>query len=81
MQVNLQLRQTATPLVLNANQLGIEPGQRIEVLPIVNMAPSLNAGLPIDSACQASVEVIDNSTGRTGTYQTGGRRFELPAVQ
>jgi hypothetical protein len=69
---------------LNADTLGLKLGERIDVRPIVTLtAPpvtSPTAASPrIDSACQASVEVFDQKSGRTETYQAA--RVQSPAVR
>ena len=79
MPVNLEPGQTAS-LDLTANMLGLQPGQRMEIQPIVSTMPSVTSGPPIRSACLGSAEVFDQVTGRTATYQSGGREL-LPAVQ
>jgi len=78
LQVNLQPGQAAV-LDLNSDTLGLEPGQRMELQPVVSTTPSTAAGPAIPSACQANAEVFDNASGRTATYQTGAKA--LPAVQ
>ena len=80
LQVNLAPG-TATSLDLNADALGLKVGQHVEVQPVVSVAPSISAGPPIATACQASVEVFDHLTGRTWTYQTQLPAVQLPAVQ
>jgi hypothetical protein len=69
---------TAASLDLNADTLALQR-RRIEVQPLVSLTPPLAAGPPINSVCQASVEVFDHFTGRTWTYQAS--LFQLPAVQ
>jgi len=76
-QVNLQPGQTDS-LELHADELGPAPGQRKEIQPLVSPLVSA-AAVPTNSACQATSEVFDSLTGRTWTYQPGGR--ELPAVR
>lgn len=67
---------------LNASALGLAPGQRTEVLPVVTPTPPISATAitPMASACQVSVEAFDRATGRTQTYQ-GGMMKSVPAVQ
>jgi hypothetical protein len=72
-QVNLEPGQSAS-LELRAESLGLQGGQQMELQPFVIPAPSITAGPPIRSACQASAEVFDTLTGRTMTYQVGGRQ-------
>jgi hypothetical protein len=60
---------TAMPVNLNADSLGLKSGQRIEVLPTVSV--SHYGAAPAFSLCRANVEVFDNRTGRTWTYQSG----------
>src|ERR1700735_1274001 len=60
---------------LNADTLDVKSGERIDVRPIMILtAPPVTdptaVGPPINSACQASVEVFNHSTGRTETYQS-----------
>jgi hypothetical protein len=62
MQAQLAPWQT-TSLNLNADTLGLAPRTRIELKPIVTIMRA--------TTCQASVEVFDNRTGRTWTYQSG----------
>jgi hypothetical protein len=47
------------------------PQQRIEVQPIVTLAPSAPGAAPVISECLASVAVYESHTGRTLTYQSG----------
>ena len=68
-----------TSLDLRADMLGLRLGQRAEVQPILDMTAPPTAGAPLNSVCQASVEVFDNLTGRTRTYQF--TLASLPAVQ
>ena len=70
---------TVMSLALNANTLGLQLGQRINVQPIVTVTSPTTSGPPINSVCQASVEVFDHVTGRTETYQTAPA--QLTAVQ
>jgi hypothetical protein len=60
---------TAMPVNLNADSLGLKSGERIEVLPTVSV--SHYGAAPAFSFCRANVEVFDNRTGRTWTYQSG----------
>ena len=76
-QVNLQPGQ-ADSLEVHAITLGIAPGQRMELQPVVSPFVSA-AAASSGSACQATTEVFDTLTGRTWTYQPGER--QLPAVQ
>jgi hypothetical protein len=57
------------PVNLNADSLGLKSGQRIEVLPTVSV--SHYGAAPTISLRRANVEVFDNRTGRTWTYQSG----------
>jgi hypothetical protein len=76
-QINLQPGQSDS-LELHAATLGLAPGQRAEIQPLVNSAMSSTA-VSINSACQATAEVFDTLTGRTWMYQAGAR--QLPAGQ
>jgi sugar lactone lactonase YvrE len=58
-----------TTLDFNANTLTGQSGQRIEIQPMVSLI-SLPGG--VASACQASVEVYDQHSGRTATRQDSG---------
>ncbi len=60
---------TAMAVNLNADSLGLKSGERIEVLPAVRV--SHYGAAPAFSFCRANVEVFDNRTGRTWTYQSG----------
>jgi hypothetical protein len=71
MPVNLSPGQS-TSVDLNAKTLFLRFGQRIEVVPQVVLMPPITTGPPLTVACQATVEVFDNRTGRTSTYQVGG---------
>ena len=69
---------------LNADTLDVKSGERIDVRPIMILtAPPVTdptaVGPPINSACQASVEVFNHSTGRTETYQSA--RVQSPGVR
>jgi hypothetical protein len=70
---------TGTAVDLNADTVGVKVGQRIEVLPTITLAPLVAGAAPSNSLCQATVEVFDRLSGRTWTYQAGGK--QLPAVQ
>jgi hypothetical protein len=61
------------PVDLNADSLGLKLGQLIEVLPTVSVTQQVVGAAPTNSYCQASVQVFDNRTGRTWTYQAGER--------
>ncbi len=61
-----------TTLDFNANTLTGQSGQRIEIQPMVALI-SLPGG--VASACQASVEVYDQHSGRTATRQDSGGSF------
>jgi hypothetical protein len=64
---------TAMPVDLNADSLGLKLGQLIEVLPTVSVTQQVVGAAHTNSYCQASVQVFDNRTGRTWTYQAGER--------
>jgi len=69
--VNLTQGQS-TSVDLNGKNLFLKFGQRIEVVPQVVLMPPITTGPPLPVACPATVEVFDNRTGRTSTYQVGG---------
>lgn len=69
---------------LNADNLDLKSGDSIDVRPIVTLTrppvtSPTTASPRIDSACQASVEVFDQKSGRTETYQSA--RVQWPAVR
>jgi hypothetical protein len=70
--VNLSGGQSAS-LILNFDTLGRPPGAagRVEIQPLVTLAPSAAGAAPKGNACPASVSVVDNLLGRTMTYQSG----------
>jgi hypothetical protein len=71
-QVDLQPGQSDS-LELHAATLGLAPGQRKEIQPLVRLVVSSSStAVPANSACQATTEVFDTVTGRTWTYQAGG---------
>jgi hypothetical protein len=80
--VNLSGGQSAV-LDLNSSSLNIPAGAqgRIELLPQVTLGTVASASTPQPVACPASVQVFDNQTGRTWTYQPGSAPTVLPAVQ
>jgi len=77
--VNLTGGQSAS-LTLNFDTLGRPRGiaGRIEIQPQVTLTPAAAAAaqVPVGNSCPASVDVVNNLTGRTWTHQSG-----LPAVQ
>jgi hypothetical protein len=81
MPVNLSGGQSAA-LDLNSSSLNIPAGVqgRIELLPQVTLGTIVSASAPQPVACPASVQVFDNQTGRTWTYQRGSAPIILPAV-
>jgi hypothetical protein len=68
LQVNLAPDRGAT-LDLNANTLGAQAAQRIELQPVLTLQNPV-VGTSAHSACAASSEVFDSATGRTLTHQT-----------
>jgi hypothetical protein len=65
---------------LNADTLGLKLGERIDVRPIVTATAPITTGSPVaSSVCQVSVEVFDQQSGRTETYQSA--RVQWPAVR
>jgi hypothetical protein len=60
---------TGTFVDLNADTLGLQFGQHLDVQPIVTVTAPIGTAA-INSACQTSVEVFDHLTGRTMTFQT-----------
>jgi hypothetical protein len=70
---------TGAPFDLTAESVGLKLGQRMDVQPMVTLIPAIGAAAAPPSACQATVEVFDQFTGRTQTYQTAG--VQLPALQ
>jgi hypothetical protein len=77
MPVTLSGGQSAS-LDLNSASLGIPSGApgRIELQPQVTLGSANGSSV----ACPASVEVFDNSTGRTRTYQSGSAPLVLPTA-
>jgi hypothetical protein len=82
MPVNLSGGQSAS-LDLNSNALNMPAGAqgRMELLPQVTLGTVVGASAPQTVACPASVQVFDNQTGRTWTYQPGSTPIIVPAVQ
>lgn len=72
----------AASLDLRAEALSLRLGQRAEIRPVVTITSGISAaGSNVQlSACPASVEVFDNLTGRTSTYQAPQSQL-FPAVQ
>jgi hypothetical protein len=65
---------------LNADTLDLKVGERIDVRPTVTATAPFTSGSPVaSSACQASVEVFDQLSGRTETYQAA--RVQSPAAR
>lgn len=79
LQVNLAPGQAAL-LDLNSATLGLQPGQRMELQPMVRGTPATAARPAVSSACLANAEVFDNATGRSATYQTGASALPNRAV-
>ncbi len=69
---------TGTTVDLNADTLGFALGTRIEVQPVIT-ATAPGAAVPLNSVCNAGVEVFNHLTGRTQTHQN--TTVGLPAVQ
>jgi len=67
-----------TTVDLNADTLGFALGTRIEVQPVIT-ATAPAAAVPLNSVCNAAVEVFNHLTGRTQTHQN--TTVGLPAVQ
>jgi hypothetical protein len=68
-----------TSVPLTAESVGLKHTERMNVQPVVTVTPPIVGTAEVaPSVCQASVEVFDNLTGRTQTYQTG---TQVPAVQ
>ena len=82
MPVNLSGGQSAS-LDLNSNALNMPAGAqgRIELLPQVTLGTVVGASAPQPVACPASVQVFDNQSSRTWTYQPGSAPIIVPAVQ
>jgi hypothetical protein len=69
---------TGKSIDLNADSLSLRLGQRIEAQPALTVTQP-TAAVPLNSVCQASVEVFDHLTGRTWTYQS--TMAALPCLQ